>query len=107
MEMLPIAIIFTTVDDEKKAKELAQGLLKERLAACISLWSAESRYWWNNAIEEAQEVVLKIKTSPEKVEEVVAFLKENHPYELPEILVLEGKAEGEYGKWVRKETRTE
>ena len=100
-------IIFTTVDSKEKAEELAKALLKERLAACISYWEVGSKYWWNNAIEEAQEYVLKIKTVEEVRERIVERLKALHPYEVPEIVIVKAEAEGEYGKWLRNEVRME
>ena len=100
-------IIFTTVDSREKAGELAKALLEERLAACISYWEVSSKYWWNSAIEEAQEYVLKIKTVEEVKERLVERLRALHPYEVPEIVIVKAEAEGEYGKWLRNEVRME
>lgn len=39
-------ILFTTVDNEAKAKELAKKIVEEKLAACVSVFPVESTYSW-------------------------------------------------------------
>ena len=40
-------MIFVTVSDIAVARELASGILKNRLAACVNLVpGVESHYWW-------------------------------------------------------------
>ena len=95
-----IVLIFTTVNSKEKAKEMALKLVKNRFAACVSILNAFSTYYWQNKIEQEDEYVLKIKTSEEKVGDVIKWLEKNHPYTVPEIIVVRGEAYGEYYKWL-------
>jgi periplasmic divalent cation tolerance protein len=88
-----------------KGKEIARKLVEERLAACVNIASVESVYWWQGKIEEDNEDLLVVKTSAEKIEELVRRVKEIHPYEVPEIIALPVAAcLHDYCKWVREET---
>lgn len=89
-----------------RADEIARRLVEERLAACVNLTPIRSVYRWKGAIAEEAEVTLLIKVSVERVDALVARLRVLHPYELPEILVLDVDAErslSEYVAWVRSE----
>lgn len=98
--------ICTTVDDEKKAQELAELLVREKLVACVHRTSIKSTYTWKGAIESADEITLVAKTRESLIEEVIACIKKNHPYELPEIVVspiVQGYRP--YLDWIRNETK--
>lgn len=67
----------------------ASALVEERLAACVNvLPPMESVYLWKNTLERSQERQLLIKTTRARVDALVARLKQLHPYELPEALVI-------------------
>ncbi len=81
--------VFTTVDDPTRARELAQGLVDARLAGCVQIVGPiESTYWWQGKRETAQEYLLLIKTRSDLYPQLEAWLKEHHPYEVPEILAM-------------------
>lgn len=83
------------------APYLARRLVEDRLAACVQvLPGIQSTYRWNGKIEEAQEALLVIKTSPQRRPELMQVLAENHPYAVPEILALPSSAvHGPYLAW--------
>ena len=60
-----------------------------------------SFYRWKGAIEEDREQQLVIKTTTERAAALGVRLRELHPYELPEFIVLDTTASGAYGAWVR------
>ena len=98
-------MIRTTVDDTNKAQEMAELLVRERLAACVHRTSIKSTYTWKGAIESADEITLTAKTRESLIEKVIDCIKKNHPYELPEIVVtpiVEGF--GPYLDWIEQET---
>ncbi len=79
--------------------------MNRRLAACISFFPVRSSYWWEGKIETAQELLLLIKTTDELVDELVEYLSEIHPYQVPEIAVLPvEKVGGPYERWLRDVT---
>lgn len=60
-----------------------------RLAACVQIVGrVESVYRWQGAVETAQEYVLWIKTTQERVAALREWLLARHPYALPEFVVL-------------------
>ncbi len=79
-------MVLTTTPNREEARNLARGLVHERLAACVQLLDIESVYWWENAVQQDAEVLLLIKTLCERYEEVEHYIKAHHSYEVPEIL---------------------
>ena len=63
-----------------------------------------SVHQWKGNIEADEEFRLFIKTSPESLDGCVAALKKQHPYELPEIVVLNAQASAAYAFWVTEQT---
>lgn len=85
--MIPVLAI-TTAPSRDTAEKLAKTLVENRLAACVNiLGDVKSVYWWEDAIQTEVEHVLLIKTLTEKLKSV-KVLETNHPYEVPELLVL-------------------
>ncbi len=72
------------------ARRLAQGLVQARLAACASYWPIRSIYRWKGRVQTSSEYALQAKTA--RPAAAMAWLKKNHPYELPVILSLQPKA---------------
>ena len=82
-------IVLTTLDDKERATQLANALVESRLAACVNLIEPiRSVYRWKGKIETADEVLLVIKTSADGLPALKDKIRQLHPYELPELLVL-------------------
>ncbi len=99
-------IVFVTAP-RGKGKEIALKILNKKLAACINIASVESLYWWQGKIEEDQEDLLVIKTTDKRIEELVSYVKEIHPYTVPEIIywTIEG-GNKDYLEWVDQSTQS-
>lgn len=98
-------IVSTTVAGEAAANELARGIVESRLAACVQQANIRSTYRWKGAIESADEILLTCKTRQDLAERLMAFIRERHSYEVPEILVtpvIDGLPA--YLEWVERET---
>lgn len=92
-----------------EAAELARRLVEDRLAACATLFpGATSVYRWEGTVEEAQETVILLKTTSDRLQALRERVVQLHAYQVPEFLVIpvEGGFEG-YLAWVRKETAEE
>ncbi len=103
---IEFVMISTTLDDANKAHELAELLVRDKRAACVHRMSIKSTYTWKGAIESADEITLVAKTRASLIEQVIACIKENHPYELPEIVVtpiVQGYRP--YLDWIENETQ--
>ena len=98
-----LVIVLTTLGADADAAELARTLVEHRLAACVNIvGDVTSIYRWKDAVEQDEEQLLVIKTTAELVDALQARLRELHPYELPEFLVVPvtGGSEG-YLAWLR------
>jgi len=100
-------VVFITIDSQENAQKIASKLLSERKAACVNIIPAvESQYWWQGKIENADELMLVIKTRASLMDELVALVKSIHPYSIPEIIALPIIGGNEdYLQWIEKETR--
>jgi periplasmic divalent cation tolerance protein len=82
-------VIFTTLPDTEAAERLAEQLLDHKLAGCINILpQMTSMYRWQGKLEKGREHLLMIKTQAKRREAVTEFIHRQHPYELPEIIVL-------------------
>ncbi len=82
-------LVLSTVGTCEDALRLAQALVGERLAACVSVVPGMvSFYRWKGAVEKGDELLLVIKTRAEKVQDLGVRLRALHPYDLPEMIVL-------------------
>jgi periplasmic divalent cation tolerance protein len=82
-------LVMTTVESPALAGEIARRLVKDRLAACVQILPAmTSVYSWEGRIEEAQESLLLIKTVRSAYPALEATLRQIHPYQTPEIIML-------------------
>ena len=82
-------IVLSTADSDEEANHIAYALVDKRLAACISLIpNVKSIYRWQGSVESASEILLIIKTSVDKLDELEAALHSLHSYAIPELLVL-------------------
>jgi periplasmic divalent cation tolerance protein len=97
-----LRLVLTTWPADRAADELASTLVREGLAACVSICAPmTSHYRWKGALERAEERQVVIKTTVARLAELEARLRTLHPYEVPELLVLEADASATYGAWVR------
>jgi len=95
-------IVLTTLAADVDAAAFARTLVAERLAACVNILPIRSLYRWQGRVDEASEQQLVIKTAADRVAALAARLRELHPYEVPEVLVLR-VTEGldAYLRWIR------
>ena len=70
------------------AEELATKLVEAGLVACVNIVpSVTSIYKWEGKIQKDQEQLLIIKTPLAKADGLVDFVKANHPYSVPEVIL--------------------
>ena len=82
-------IVMSTAPDESTAGRLAETLVAEDLAACVSrLPGLRSTYRWQGRMCDEAEVLLIIKTSAARLATLCARLEALHPYEVPEVIAL-------------------
>lgn len=82
----PHTVIMTTTDNPDEAKSLARSLVEAKLAACVQVIPITSHYSWEGSLEESGELLLLIKTTAGRYDDVEQFLKNKHSYDTPEIV---------------------
>jgi periplasmic divalent cation tolerance protein len=105
-----VQLTFCTCPDTTTAEALARSLVEARLAACVNIMPGlKSIYRWEEEIEQAEEVLLMIKTTEDRIAELVAHIGREHPYDVPEVIAHPISAGHDtYIDWVRKcTTRSE
>jgi periplasmic divalent cation tolerance protein len=104
--MTELLLVMTSLPDEEAADALAKRLVSAHLAACVQIQSGvQSIYRWEGRLCEEQEVVLVAKTTTEQWSAISAFIKQNHPYDVPEIIAQPiTHSHADYARWVIAET---
>ena len=102
-----IVLILCNCPGRDAARELAHTLVKARMAACINIIAnIGSIYWWEGEIKDTAECQLQIKTAVTPIEDVISFIKHNHPNDVPEILIMPIEQGNEdYFDWVKQESK--
>ena len=103
--MTDTIVVTTTLDKKEDAVHLAKLLLQKRLIACAQVSGpVDSLYWWKGEIEQAQEYKLLMKSTQSLWDRLKEAIKEQHPYDIPEIISMEISAVNtEYQTWLLEE----
>ena len=98
-------IIQTTTSSKEEAKNIAEILIKYKLAACIQLKDIESLYNWDGKLCCERETLLSIKTKKELFSKVKSKILELHSYDTPEIIELDiSNISEDYLKFIKENT---
>lgn len=97
----PLWVVLVTAPKDR-AVGLARALVDERLAACVNLIPGiRSIYRWEGQREEADEVLLVIKTTAAGYGPLEQGVRRLHPYTVPEVVGLPAAAAlPAYAAWV-------
>jgi len=103
--MSAFRVVLVTAPPEK-AEQLAQMIVDRRLAACVNVVdNIKSYYHWKGVVKKDDESLLIAKTATKKVEGLVAFIRQSHFNDVPEVVALtitEGNPD--YLNWLDEET---
>ena len=94
--------VYVTAADGDEALRLARLAVEEGLAACANIIPAiTSIYRWQGRLCEDSETAVLLKTTLERVDELVRRIGENHSYGCPAIVVwpIVGGA-ADYLQWI-------
>ena len=100
-------IVLATFPVDGEPARMARTLVEERFAACVNILPAmTSIYRWAEAVEEAPEHQVVIKTTRSQVPALWDRLRDLHPYDVPEFIVvpiIDGN--DAYLRWIGDSTR--
>lgn len=101
-----IVLVYMTAGSKDEAERIGNTLVRERLAACVNVLDGmTSLYWWEDAVQHAQETVLIAKTRSGVLERLKERVSALHSYECPCIVawpITGGHAP--FLDWIRAQT---
>jgi len=95
-------LMMTTVGSEQQAIDIAQELVQNKLAACVSYsMRFHSVYWWEDKVCSDQEVLMFIKTTKKNEKKIMDMIIKLHDYEVPEVITFDIKnGNKKYLDWI-------
>lgn len=102
--MADIVQVSTTTDSESVAVALASSAVQERLAACAQIQGpVSSLFWHEDRFDTGEEWQVTFKTTAERYTELEAHLIAGHPWQTPEVTVMEvDSGSPDYLTWIRE-----
>jgi len=99
-------LVYVTASSLVEAEGLARLAVEGRLAACANILPGmRSLYWWRGALEQADEVVLLLKTTEALVPALTQALTAAHSYDCPCVVALPIVAGNpDFLQWIADET---
>lgn len=103
MDESQIIFVLTTVNSREAGIRIGETLLSEKTAACINIIPGiYSLYRWKEQLERDEELLLLIKTSKDKQNEVFERVRALHDYDVPEIISIQADSvDKAYADWLR------
>ncbi|TWU07927.1 Divalent-cation tolerance protein CutA [Stieleria varia] len=89
-----------------QAEQLVSELISRKLAACVQIDAPIiSHYQWQGQLHRDEEIRLTIKTSRDVATTLMQTLRELHPYDQPQIVMVQSThVDAGYAAWVREST---
>ncbi len=79
--------IATTIPSKASKEKIIENILDKQLSPCIqTIKGIKSSYIWENEIKSDFEDLILIKTNNRNKDLVIQEIKDNHPYDIPEII---------------------
>ncbi|THB64324.1 MAG: divalent-cation tolerance protein CutA [Desulfovibrio sp.] len=99
-------MVYVTASNVEEARMVGEHLVNQRLVACVNvIESIQSLFWWQGAVQSENESAFIAKTVPDKMDEVIAAVREKHSYDVPCIVALPIMAgDPEFLQWIFEET---
>jgi periplasmic divalent cation tolerance protein len=94
-------IVLCACPNDDHADRLARALVEHKLAACVQVSPIKSFYEWKGEICRDDERLLIIKSKTVLYHDLEEFIVKNHPYEIPEIIMVPiSRGLGKYFTWI-------
>jgi len=90
-----------------EADKISKALVRERLAACVSLLPlTRSHFRWEGKMHSCRETLLLIKTASQRFLALEKRIRQLHSYDVPEILAIPVPLGSRpYLRWLRESIR--
>ena len=97
---MEVLVIITTESSNANALRMAKLLIKNKLAACVSIKQIFSVYEWDYDIQETKEFEITIKIKIEFKDCLIDFVNKNSTYDVPQIIYKKYHSEMKYYDWL-------
>lgn len=98
------AELVLTCGSWQEAQNIADELLEKGLVACVEFMEVKSKYRWNGAIDQANEIKLIMLTEAKMFDEVEKVVDKLHTYETFVLQSLPiSQVSAKAGEWLNKE----
>jgi periplasmic divalent cation tolerance protein len=104
VETGPLLVCLVTAASVEEGHRIARALVEEKLAACVNVVAGvRSVYRWQGKVEEAEEVLLVVKTTRGRFAALRERVVSLHSYQVPEVVALPVDAAlPAYQAWVQE-----
>jgi len=94
-------IIRTSVDSEPAADDILRSVMSGHKAASCYLYQVASHYWWAGELMNETEYILEFKVGDRDglKDELISWIRDLHPYDLPVIEVIHAEVDEKVGDW--------
>ena len=83
-EFIEVIVTFATVED---AEAVARDIIERKMGSCSQIAGPmASVYRWKGIVESASEFELRIKTKASLFDRLSQYIREVHPYDVPQII---------------------
>ena len=95
-------IVFVTCETKVQAENIAQVVVQEKLAACVNvLPGVRSCYKWDGQLTWSDEVLMLVKSTRGRFDQLQDRIKSMHTYDCPEIVAVDiDDAYDKYIDWI-------
>ena len=102
MDHVEIQITCGSADE---AARIADALVERRYAACVQQLPIRSTYRWDGAVQHDDEILLLVKTTGARFDDVATTVRELHSYDVPAITAVPiVRGSDDYVAWIDAET---
>ncbi len=96
-------LVFISFESKEDGEKVANYLVDNKLAACVSLVPVQSFYYWKGEKMIIEEYEAIIKTKKSQFVSIENAIKELLPYEIPQIIAVDAvNANKSYLMWVNE-----
>lgn len=108
MQESQFILILSTAGTADEAGKIAEKLVQDRLVACVNILPGiQSIYRWKDEVQKEQEVLMIMKTTQQRFDEVQRAIRSMHSYEVPEIISFPLEhGSHDYLKWIENTVRS-
>ena len=94
-----------TCGSADEATLIADALVERRYAACVQQLPIRSTYRWQGVVQHDDEILLLVKTTGARFDDVVSAVRELHSYDVPAITALAVlRGSDDFLAWIDAET---